>query len=94
MWPFLSQIFKETTDQIAASAKELGGDATQELEKIRSKLAGDVTQAGIGAGIAAGAAIDPTHANTRVVDAILAQGWAPWLFLGAVVIIAALILRK
>lgn len=94
MWPFLTQIFKETTEQIAASAGALAGDAKQELDKVRSALAGDVTQAGVAAGLAGGALIDPTHGNTSVVNALLAQGWAPWLFLGAVVIIAALIVRR
>jgi hypothetical protein len=94
MWPFLSQVFADTRQQATASVQELADAARREAAKVRSALAGDVTQAGVGASVALGAAIDPSHANTSVIDAVLAKGWAPWLFLGFVVISAALILRR
>lgn len=93
MWPVLSQVFSDTQRQVAASLDALSDAARREADNVREALAGDVVTAGVGASLAAGAAIDPSRSKSRVVDALLAQGWAPWLFLGFVVLAAALLLR-
>lgn len=94
MWPFLSQVFSDTTKQFAASAQSVADAARQEVDKVRNALAGDVVTAGVGASIAAGEAIAPGQSHGRVVDALLAKGWAPWLFVGFVVLAAALLVRR
>lgn len=92
MWPSL--VFADTKRQVAASIDSVIDAARREADAIRGALAGDVVTAGVGASVAAGNAIDPSRANTRVVDALLAKGWAPWIFIGFVVIAAALLLRR